>query len=194
MLEVNIDASEVARLAKLLEQAPAVIEAAKKEAIAAAAPKMKAVVDQAIGGNGKVRSWQGQYVGSKGLYVAVRPRKETYIETKGKYPARGGPKKYAVGYVTNAVNSGHRFPSPSGQVRRYRPKIVSGSMRVRGKQFYQNAAEQLGQVTQMAAESISHAIVSHLSGKSATTASPSTGGFQPFSSNIGGKVYTFRHV
>lgn len=194
MLEVNIDASEVTRLAKLLEQSPAVIEAAKKDAIAAAAPKMKAIVDQAIGGSGKVRSWQGQYVGSKGLYAAVRPRKETYVTTKGKYPARGGPKKYAVGYVTNAVNSGHKFPVPSGENQRYRPRIRSGQMRVPGKNFYQNAAERLGQVTQEAAESISHAIISHLSGSSTAATSPNAGRFQSFSSNIGGKVYTFRHI
>lgn len=181
MLEVNIDASEVTRLAKLLEQSPAVIEAAKKEAIAAAAPKMKAIVDQAIGGSGKVRGWQSQYVGSKGLYAAVRPRAKTYTE------ATKGGKRYAVGYVTNAVNSGHKYPTNKMG---YRSRAGS----VAGKQFYQNAAEQLGQVTQEAAASISYAITSHLSGSSTATTSPSAGSFQSFSSNIGGKVYTFRHV
>lgn len=158
MLEVNIDASEVTRLAKLLEQSPAVIETAKREAIAAAAPKMKAIVDQAIGGSGKVRSWQGQYVGSKGLYAAVRPRAKTYTE------ATKGGKRYAVGYVTNAINSGHRFPRDAWG---YRSRAGS----VPGKKFYQNAAERLGQVTKETAESISRVVVSHLSGENTGTSS-----------------------
>ena len=188
MQEVHIDSSEVARLAKLLEQSPAVIDAAKKEAIAAAAPKMKAIVDQEIGGSGKVRSWQGQYVGSMGLYAAVRPKAETYIETKGKQSGfRAGPKRYAVGYVTNAINNGHRTPRNKWGYR-------TSASTIPGKEFYQRAGNRLGQVAEAATESISRAIVSHLSGQSTTMVSPSAGSFQSFSSNIGGKVYTFRHV
>ena len=189
MIEVNIDASEVKRLANLLEQSPSVIESAQKEAIAAAAPKMKAIVDQAIGGSGKVRDWQGQYIGSKGLYAAVRPKKDTWTTATKK---KGH--EYAVGYVTNAINSGHRFPTPSGQ-KYYKPKIRSGAMTVKGRGFYQQAQAQTGQVVQEAAESISKALVSHLTD---TTSSAGTalhaGNFQQFTSYIGGKRYTFRHV
>lgn len=191
MIEVNVDASEVKRLAELLEQSPQVIETAKKEAIAAAAPKMKAIVDEEIGGTGKVRSWQGQYVGSKGLYAAVRPKKETWTEASKKKKHR-----YAVGYVTNAINSGHRFPSPSGR-KGYKPKILSGSMTVHGKLFYQRASVRLGRVAEEAATNVCHAVTSHLSSAKATTASSipaHSGDFQPFTRNIGGKVYSFRRA
>lgn len=158
MIEVNVDASEVKRLAELLEQSPQVIETAKKEAIAAAAPKMKAIVDEEIGGTGKVRSWQGQYVGSKGLYAAVRPKKETYIETKGKQKGfRAGPKKYAVGYVTNAINSGHRTPRDKWGHR-------TSAYKIQGKQFYQRAQAQAGQVAQETGEQIVQALMGHLEG------------------------------
>lgn len=191
MIEVNIDASEVKRLADLLEQSPAVIEAAKREAIAAAAPKMKAIVDQEIGGSGRVKSWQGQYVGSGGLYAAVRPKKETYVETKGKQKGwRAGPKKYAVGYITNAINNGHRTPRNKWGYR------TSGKT-IKGKEFYQRASTRLGQVAEEASENIGKALVTHLTGTKAATApqaTPNAGDFQQFTRNIGGKTYTFKHV
>lgn len=180
-MEVSIDASEVTRLASLLEQTPQVIEAAKKEAIAAVAPKMKQIVDEEIGGTGKVRSWQGQYIGSKGLYAAVRPKAKTYAET-----VNGRKTRYTVGYVTNAINGGHRAP---------RAKFAYKS--VKGKYFYPKAAARLGQVTAEVAESVCHAVVSHLNGAKTTTTSPASvhaGDFQPFTSNIGGKVYSFRRA
>lgn len=158
VIEVNIDASEVKRLAELLEQSPTVIETAKKDAIAAAAPKLKAAVDQAIGGSGKVRSWQGKSIGSKGLYAAVRPKKETWTEKTKK---KGH--QYAVGYVTNAINSGHRFPTPSGR-KYYKPKIRSGAMTVKGRKFYQQAQAQTGQIAQEAAEQIVQTVMDHLEG------------------------------
>ncbi len=55
-----------------------------------------------IGGAGKVQSWQESYVGSGGGYAKVWPKKDVYTESGGKL--------YAVGYVTNAITSGHRTP------------------------------------------------------------------------------------
>lgn len=61
-----------------------------------------------IGGTGKVQGWQENYVGSRGGYAAVRPR-----------PGKHG--KYAVGYVTNAIENGHRTRmSKKGGARRRR--------------------------------------------------------------------------
>lgn len=190
MIEVNIDASEVKRLADLLEQSPAVIEAAKREAIAAAAPKMKAIVDQEIGGSGRVKGWQGQYIGSEGLYAAVRPKKETYAEARGLQTyAEKGPGRHAVGYITNAINSGHRV-RPDKWGYRYRSPVT-------GKKFYQRASSKLGQVAEEASENIGKTLVSHLTGTRAAATSQAThqaGDFQQFTSSIGGKIYTFRHV
>lgn len=181
MIAVTVDASEVTRLAELLEESPQVIASAKQAAIFAAAPKMKAIVDEEIGGSGKVRSWQEKYVGSKGGYAAVRPKKETWTEATKKKGNR-----YAVGYVTNAINSGHRAP---------RAQFAYKS--VRGKFFYQRASVKLGKVAEDAAISVCLAVTSHLAGTK-TAAVPETtphaGDFQPFTKNIGGKLYTFRHV
>lgn len=58
-------------------------------------------VKQEIGGTGKVKSWQDLHFGSRGGYVAVRPKKETYQTTKS-------GRRYAVGYITNAIEGGHK--------------------------------------------------------------------------------------
>lgn len=175
MQELHIDHSDLGHFADLFKQAPAIIKAEKKAAIAAAAPKMKAVVDQEIGGTGRVRSWQEQYVGSKGFYAAVRPRAKTYAESKGlrtyeerrtmsRLTSAGGytvkvtykdhkrPSQhptYPVGYITNAINSGHRAGAHGW---------------VNGKQFYQRAQKAVEQVAQETAEQIVHAVIEHLEG------------------------------
>lgn len=161
-MEVSIDASEVTRLAEILDQAPQVIAAAKQTAIAAAAPKLKAIVDEEIGGSGRVRNWQESCVGSGGGYAAVRPRKKTYAESKGiqtwAEKSERKPKRYAVGYLTNAINNGHRAPRDKWGYRHSTGIVATG------KQFYQRASARLGQISDEAAESIGEAVVSHLSG------------------------------
>lgn len=158
MQEIQIDKSELERLISKLDAAPGVLREVKMRAIAAAAPKLKQAVDAQIGGTGKVRSWQGQFVGSKGGYAAVRAKAKTYTD-----PTKRG-KRYAVGYVTNAVNSGHRFPSPSGKAKRYKPRIKSGQMRVPGKQFYEDAEAQSSRIAHEAGEQIIQELMSHLEG------------------------------
>lgn len=155
MITVTVDASEVTRLAELLEESPQVIASAKQAAIFAAAPKMKAIVDEEIGGTGKVRNWQEQHIGSAGFYAAVRPRKQTWTEATRKKGNR-----YAVGYVTNAINSGHRAPHAQFAYKS-----------VRGKFFYQRASAKLGKVAEDAATSVCFAVTSHLAG-SKTAAAP----------------------
>lgn len=73
MQEAQIDTRELERLIEKLEQSPKVLSEAKRRAFEAAAPKLKALLDQEIGGTGRVRDWQQSYVGSKGGYAAVRP-------------------------------------------------------------------------------------------------------------------------
>lgn len=82
---------------------------AKRELLERLGSRMLADVRERIGGTGKVRGWQDRYIGSKNGYVANRPKAETWQVTKG-----GG--KYAVGYITNAIENGHRVrrPQPSG--------------------------------------------------------------------------------
>ena len=141
-----------------LSQSPQVIKEAKRQAFQAAAPKLKTLVQTEIGGSGRVRRWQEGYVGSKGGYAAVRPKAETYIETKGKQKGfRAGPKRYAVGYITNAINSGHRSP-------RNREGFRTNGRVVAGKQFYQRAQAQAEQVAQETAQQIVQALTAHLGG------------------------------
>ncbi len=95
-----------------------------------------------IRGTGTVQSWQERYLGSKNGYVAVRPKADTY-----KVTAHG--KRYAVGYVTNAIEGGHRHRTPSQQPRdgyHYRARINTPA--VPGRHFYaavRGRMEQMGQ-------------------------------------------------
>lgn len=155
MQSFQIDASALAKLRKKLDRAPNVIEEARREAMESAAPLMKSAVDRAIGGTGKVQSWQGQFVGSKGGYAAVRPLAKTFTEVNGK------GKRYAVGQVTNAINSGHRFPSPSGKDQSYRPRIRSARQNVPGKRFYQQAQESLPQIAEQVLGKMETALHEH---------------------------------
>lgn len=158
MLEVQIDRSELDRLVEKLERYPKVLGQAKRQVFEDAAPKLLSAVRTEIGGSGKVQRWQDAYVGSKGGYAAVRPKAETYIKTKGKQTgARRGPKEYAVGYVTNAINNGHKFPFTTLGYR-------SRAGKVSGKQFYQRAQEQAETVAQEAARQIVDALTEHLGG------------------------------
>lgn len=102
-----------------------------------------------IGGRGKVQRWQDRFVGSKLGYVAVRPVADAYDE-----------KGYAAGYVTNAVENGHR------QSRRYVPALGKQlkAERVMGKGFYQGARAGAEQTARRAAENFARAVVRELEG------------------------------
>lgn len=157
-MDVKCDFSALADLTRRLEQAPQVIREAKRQAFEDAAPKLKAAVDQEIGGSGRVRGWQGAYVGSKGGYAAARPRSDLSIATKGKQRGfRAGPKEYPVGYITNAINSGHRTPRDTWGYRR-RAKTIAG------EHFYQRAQTRAEQTAQEAAGQIVQALTEHLEG------------------------------
>lgn len=96
-----------------------------------------------IGGSGKVQGWQDAFVGSKGGYAAVRPKGETYETTPG------GKARYAVGYITNAIENGHR--QESGW---YVPALGKKLFRDRaeGKHFYAAAQREAEQLAYQAAE------------------------------------------
>ncbi|MBQ9733345.1 MAG: hypothetical protein IJV74_03820 [Clostridia bacterium] len=150
---IQVEAGDISTLAVRLGNSYPVIKAAKRAAFEAAAPQLKQAVDSAIGGSGKVAGWQQQRVGSKGGYAAVSPRaKQTH-------------KGYSVGYITNAINSGHRFPSPSGKNPKYRPRIRSGKQRVQGKFFYEAANAKAEGIAQAAAAQVADALKDHLEGK-----------------------------
>ena len=152
MQEARIEHSALDRFAEKLEQAPQVMKEAKRHAFQAAAPRLLAAVRTEIGGSGKVQRWQGAYVGSKGGYAAARPRAKTFAEDR-----RGRETKYAVGYVTNAINSGHGPP-------RNKAGYYASTRRVAGKQFYQRAQARAEDVAQETGQQIIQALKDHLEG------------------------------
>ena len=140
-MPIQIDSQSLeqldARLAQAVRQAPEI----KKELLTGLGEQLLSQVQNNIGGGGKVQRWQHTHLGSGGGYVAVHP-------AEGEKDAYGR----AVGAVTNAIESGHRIPSPRGKAKRYRPRIKKA--RVPGKGMYartapqraaEDAARQLGQ-------------------------------------------------
>lgn len=92
-------------------------------------------------GNGDVAGWQDKAVGSGGGYAAVRPKKETFTQN--------GKKRYAVGYVTNAIENGHKQEKG-----RYVPALEKKltADRVAGKGVYAGARQRAEQIAYQAAE------------------------------------------
>ena len=117
-------------------------------------------VKQNIGGSGKVSGWQEPHMGSGGGYVAVRAKARTYQTTKN-------GKRYAVGYVTNSVEGGHRTggqrPGPKADGYRYRPRYKKAA--VPGKWFYEAVRRQLDGLTQQELDELMRLIVDGLEGR-----------------------------
>ncbi len=101
------------------------------------ADRILADVKWGIAGSVQVQSWQDKHVGSGKGYVEARPKANTYKTTPG-------GKRYAVGYVTNAIENGHRHRKPSG-VRKdgyyYKPRWKVPA--VSGKHFYAGTRSRL---------------------------------------------------
>ena len=110
-----------------------------------------------IGGTGKVSGWQAPHMGSGGGYVAVRPKAETYQTTKS-------GKRYAVGYITNAIEGGHRHGGPRGGGKgyRYRPRYQTAA--VPGRFFYAAARAALAGMGREEADRLMQLIVDGLEG------------------------------
>lgn len=104
---------------------------ARRELHEEMAKLLKTEVDEAIissgiqDTSGKVRSWQEARVGSGGGYAAIRPTDSSV-----------GPN--SPGAITNYLEHGHRIRRPSGNAKRYRPKIRVPY--VDGRHFYQSAS------------------------------------------------------
>lgn len=156
-MEAKLDTHEIERLAERLAKSPKILQSAKKKAFQEAAPKLAQGVVEHLGSSQKVSRWQESYVGSKGGYAAARPKARTYAEDN-----KGRKTRYRVGYVTGSVNSGHRFPSPSGRNKRYKPRIKIATQRVTGKFFYQAAQADLPNIARDAAEQVARDLIDHL--------------------------------
>ena len=113
-----------------------------------------------IGGEGKVSGWQEAHMGSEGGYVAIRAKAKTYQTTKN-------GNRYAVGYVTNAIEGGHRTggqrPGPKADGYRYRPRYKKAA--VPGKWFYAAVRKQMDGMTRDEVDELMKIIVDGLEGR-----------------------------
>lgn len=142
MQEASVDKRALEALVKKLELAPEVLREQKRQAFEAVSHELLNAVQTRIGGTGKVAGWQERFTGSGGGWAAARPRAKQFTE-KGK---RSG-KQYPVGYVTNAVNSGHRTPRGG---------------RVTGRWFYQKTQAQAEELARKTMERISQGLIDQL--------------------------------
>ena len=108
-----------------------------------------------IGGTGKVAGWQAPHMGSGGGYVAVRAKADTYQTTKS-------GKRYAVGYVTNAFEGGHKIRKHQGG-KGYRPRIKVAA--VPGRWAYDAVRRQLAGMSQEDVDALMTLITDGLEGR-----------------------------
>lgn len=158
MIEVKIDCVELQKLIKKCEGFPEVFTDARREAIDIAGKNLKEQLDKAIGGTGRVAGWQEVKYGSRGGYVAVRPRRGDVESPEGK------DTPYAIGYVTNAINSGHKTRGHRGKFNRvFKGEFKKGADKVPGKHFYEDTkAEKLDKAIENALKQIEDAINRYL--------------------------------
>ena len=98
-------------------------------------------------------------MGSRGGYAKVRPKKDTWTKATKK-----AGNQYAVGAVTNAIVSGHRFPSPSGR-KYYKSRILISYQHVQPRPFYENAKPLIKDLAKKTAEKVVQQLLDHLEGE-----------------------------
>lgn len=95
---------------------------------------------QGVMGDGKVASWQENYVGTGGGYAKVRPKAKTW------------QRRYAVGAITNAIEHGHVIRKPKGSKEKYRARIRRHF--VPGKGYYAHARTKAERIAVSAANKL----------------------------------------
>ena len=108
-----------------------------------------------IGGTGKVAGWQVPHMGSGGGYVAVRAKENTYQVTKS-------GKRYAVGYITNAFEGGHKIRKHQGG-KGYRSRVNVAA--VPGRWAYDAVRRQLAGMSQEDVDALMTLITDGLEGR-----------------------------
>lgn len=127
----------------------------KRAALEAMGTELLQQVRGEIGGTGKVAGWQVPHMGSGGGYVAVRAKENTYQVTKS-------GKRYAVGYISKAVEGGHKIRKPQGG-KGYRPRIKVAA--VPGRWSYDAVRRQLAGMSQEDVDALMTLITDGLEGR-----------------------------
>ena len=141
---------------RLLKQFPE----AKRRALEQMGRDLLANVGEEIGGSGKVAGWQEPHMGSGGGYVAVRAKAKTYQVTKS-------GKRYAVGYITNAIEGGHKHGGRRGSSKKkgYRYRARYKTAAVPGKWFYQAVRQDVANMSQAEVDDLIQTILNGLEGR-----------------------------
>lgn len=141
----ELDFSEFLEKFERLESVKDLLPGMKREFLDSLGRRMLSTVRGNLGGTGKVQSWQEYRVGTRSGYAAVSPKAKLLY------------KDYAAGYVTNAIESGHRIRSPSGQAKgRYRPRITKP--KVPGRFFYKGSEAETARLAENAAKELAENI------------------------------------
>lgn len=127
----------------------------KRSALAALGDELLRQVRGEISGTGKVAGWQVPHMGDRGGYVAVRAKADEYQTTKS-------GKRYAVGYITNAFEGGHKIRKPQGG-KGYRPRIKVAA--VPGRWSYDAVRRQLTGMSQEDVDALMTIITDGLEGR-----------------------------
>lgn len=121
----SVEISGLKEVQKRLEGYPEAMKKARSEFFEEAGREMLSTVRRRIGGQGYVANVQEVYTGDGGGYAAVRAKADTEL--------RG----YAAGYITNALENGHKVRGPSGHAKREREsRREEGRDRVAGIYMY----------------------------------------------------------
>lgn len=126
----GVDVSQMDALTQRIEKLITGLPAKRRELHKKIATLLQHEVQKSIGDSGlnddsgKVKSWQEQYIGSKGGYAAVRATDKG----SGKYPSTG---PNSPGAVTNYLESGHKIPYATHAAKLSKKGIYVKSRKVR---------------------------------------------------------------
>lgn len=155
----SVDSRDIDRLLESWDRLLADFPQEKSTLLENLGKRLLQEVQQNIQGTGTVQGWQSYYIGSGNGYTAVRAQAKTWKTTKG-------GKKYAVGYVTNAIESGHRHRRPNPEKKAgyyYRPRIRTPT--VAGRHFYAQARASMERMGQAELGRLAQEIIQRLEGQ-----------------------------
>lgn len=148
MMEVRYD--DLTKLDERLAAALRKFPELRKKLVADVGELMHQDISRGFGG-AKVAHWQDKDLGSGGGYAAVRPKAKTW------------EKGYAVGHITNAIESGHKTRGPSGKSKHYRPKPHL-KVFVQGKRIYADEEKRVQAIARTRADQLIRELESMMEG------------------------------
>ncbi len=170
----SVDYAKMSLLVAEMTKSLSSLKDAQRRAHLAVGEAILADVKRRIGGSGKVQSWQAAHIGSGGGYVAVRAKADTfYTQQNAAGETSWGAQRYAVGYITNAIENGHdqnlgMFVGDLSSTSFWGGQLDGGARlvhrRVAGRGFYADARGSADTIAQSAAQDFAQEIAAELNG------------------------------